>query len=76
MERLTGIRSLVRAFRLLAEIARHREGIGLANLRRVVHPHGSMAFHLAETLATPGRVREDGATKRHRLGLLPRQGRI
>jgi IclR family transcriptional regulator, KDG regulon repressor len=67
-ERFAGIQSLVRAFRLIEEIAVHREGIGLAKLSRTVDLHNSTAFHLTKTLATLGYVRQDEATKRYRIG--------
>jgi IclR family KDG regulon transcriptional repressor len=54
-----GIQSLGRAFSILEEIARHREGIGLADLSKLVGLHNSTAFHLVKTLASLGYVRQD-----------------
>jgi IclR family transcriptional regulator, KDG regulon repressor len=62
------IQSLARAFAIIEEIARHREGIGLADLSKRVGLHNSTAFHLAKTLVSLGYVRQDGETKRYRVG--------
>jgi DNA-binding IclR family transcriptional regulator len=62
------IQSLGRAFAILEEIARHREGIGLADLSKRVGLHNSTAFHLAKTLVSLGYVRQDRDTKRYRIG--------
>lgn len=63
-----GIQSLGRAFAILEEIARHREGIGLADLSRLVGLHNSTAFHLVKTLVSLGYVRQDRDNKRYRVG--------
>jgi DNA-binding IclR family transcriptional regulator len=63
-----GIQSLGRAFAILEEIARHREGIGLADLSRLVGLHNSTAFHLVKTLVSLGYVRQDRDSKRYRVG--------
>jgi IclR family transcriptional regulator, KDG regulon repressor len=63
-----GIQSLGRAFSILEEIARHREGIGLADLSKLVGLHNSTAFHLVKTLASLGYVRQDKDNKRYRVG--------
>ncbi len=63
-----GIQSLGRAFSILEEIARHREGIGLADLSKLVGLHNSTAFHLVKTLAALGYVRQDKDNKRYRVG--------
>jgi IclR family transcriptional regulator, KDG regulon repressor len=63
-----GIQSLGRAFSILEEIARHREGIGLADLSKLVGLHNSTAFHLVKTLASLGYVRQDRDNKRYRVG--------
>lgn len=63
-----GIQSLARAFAILEEIARHREGIGLADLSKLVGLHNSTAFHLVKTLASLGYVRQDRDNKRYRVG--------
>jgi IclR family transcriptional regulator, KDG regulon repressor len=43
-----GVQSLGRAFSILEEVARHREGIGLADLSKLVGLHNSTTFHLAK----------------------------
>jgi DNA-binding IclR family transcriptional regulator len=53
------IQSLVRASALLREIARNRDGIGLAQLSRTLDLHTSTAFHLLKTLVNLGYVRQD-----------------
>ena len=62
------IQSLARAFAIIEEIARHREGIGLADLSKRVGLHNSTAFHLAKTLVSLGYVRQESDTKRYRVG--------
>lgn len=62
------IQSLTRAFAIIEEIARHREGIGLADLSKRVGLHNSTAFHLAKTLVSLGYVRQESETKRYRVG--------
>jgi len=63
-----GIQSLGRAFGILEEVARHRDGIGLADLSRLVGLHNSTTFHLAKTMAALGYVRQEKDTKRYRIG--------
>ena len=63
-----GVQSLARAFSLLEEIARNRDGIGLADLSKRVGLHNSTAFHLVRTLAVLGYVRQMKDTKRYRIG--------
>jgi len=63
-----GIQSLARAFAILEEVARHREGIGLADLSKRVGLHNSTAFHLAKTLTSLGYLRQGRETKRYRIG--------
>jgi DNA-binding IclR family transcriptional regulator len=62
------IQSLGRAFAILEEVARHREGIGLADLSKRVGLHNSTAFHLTKTLVSLGYVRQEKETKRYRIG--------
>src|SRR5215472_17793185 len=64
-----GIQSLARAFAILEEIARHRDGIGLADLSKRVGLHNSTAFHLAKTLVSLGYIRQERDSKRYRIGL-------
>jgi IclR family KDG regulon transcriptional repressor len=63
-----GIQSLGRAFGILEEVARHRDGIGLADLSRLVGLHNSTAFHLAKTMVTLGYIRQEKDSKRYRIG--------
>jgi IclR family KDG regulon transcriptional repressor len=63
-----GVQSLGRAFAILEEVARHREGIGLADLSKLVGLHNSTTFHLAKTLVSLGYLRQEKETKRYRLG--------
>jgi IclR family transcriptional regulator, KDG regulon repressor len=63
-----GIQSLGRAFGILEEVARHRDGIGLADLSRLVGLHNSTTFHLAKTMAALGYLRQEKDTKRYRIG--------
>jgi IclR family KDG regulon transcriptional repressor len=63
-----GVQSLGRAFAILEEIARHREGIGLAELSKLVGLHNSTTFHLAKTMVSLGYVRQERDSKRYRVG--------
>jgi DNA-binding IclR family transcriptional regulator len=63
-----GIQSLGRAFAILEEVARHREGISLADLGRVVGLHNSTTFHLAKTMVALGYLRQEKDSKRYRVG--------
>ena len=63
-----GVQSLGRAFGIMEEIARHRDGIGLAELSKRVGLHNSTAFHLVKTLVTLGYVRQLKDSKRYRIG--------
>lgn len=62
-----GVQSLGRAFSILEEVARHREGIGLAELSKLVGLHNSTTFHLAKTLVSLGYLRQE-TNKRYRVG--------
>src|SRR3954454_17714827 len=64
----SGVQSLGRAFGILEEVARHREGIGLADLSKLVGLHNSTTFHLAKTMVSLGYVRQARDTKRYRVG--------
>src|SRR5215831_5655183 len=59
-----GVQSLGRAFAILEEVARHREGIGLADLTKLVRLHNSTTFHLAKTLVSLGYLRQERDSKR------------
>jgi DNA-binding IclR family transcriptional regulator len=63
-----GVQSLGRAFSILEEVARHREGIGLADLSKRVGLHNSTTFHLAKTLVSLGYMRQERDSKRYRVG--------
>jgi DNA-binding IclR family transcriptional regulator len=64
----SGIQSLGRAFAILEEVARHREGIALADLSKRVGLHNSTAFHLVKTMVSLGYIRQEKDTKRYRVG--------
>src|SRR5215472_15311934 len=63
-----GVQSLGRAFAILEEVARQREGIGLAELSKRVGLHNSTTFHLAKTLVSLGYIRQERDSKRYRVG--------
>ena len=63
-----GVQSLSRAFTILEAVARHREGIGLAELSKLVGLHNSTTFHLAKTMVSLGYVRQERDSKRYRVG--------
>lgn len=63
-----GVQSLGRAFAILEEVARHRDGIGLAELSKKVGLHNSTAFHLAKTMVSLGYIRQEKDSKRYRVG--------
>src|SRR5882762_4814686 len=64
----SGIQSLGRAFAILEEVARHREGIALADLSKRVGLHNSTAFHLVKTMVSLGYIRQEKDSKRYRVG--------
>jgi len=63
-----GVQSLGRAFAILEAVARHRDGIGLADLTKIVGLHNSTTFHLAKTMVSLGYLRQEKDTKRYRIG--------
>ncbi|KJC58185.1 transcriptional regulator [Bradyrhizobium sp. LTSPM299] len=63
-----GVQSLGRAFSILEEVARHRDGIGLADVSKLVGLHNSTTFHLAKTLVSLGYLRQEKDSKRYRIG--------
>ena len=67
-QRAGGVQSLGRAFAILEEVARHRDGIGLAELSKLVGLHNSTTFHLAKTMVSLGYLRQEKETKRYRVG--------
>jgi DNA-binding IclR family transcriptional regulator len=64
----SGIQSIGRAFSILEEVARHRDGIGLADLSKRVGLHNSTTFHLAKTMVSLGYLRQIKESKRYRIG--------
>ena len=63
-----GVQSLARAFSIMEEIARNRDGIGLAELSKRVGLHNSTTFHLVKTMVSLGYVRQMKDLKRYRIG--------
>jgi len=63
-----GIQSLERAFAILEEVARNREGINLAELSKTVGLHNSTTFHLAKTMVQLGYLAQVSDSKRYRVG--------
>lgn len=63
-----GVQSITRAFSILEEIVRNRDGIGLAELSKRVGLHNSTTFHLVRTMVSLGYVRQMKDTKRYRVG--------
>ncbi|MGA7985998.1 MAG: IclR family transcriptional regulator [Burkholderiales bacterium] len=63
-----GIQSIERAFAILEEVARHRDGIGLAELAKRVGLHSSTTFHLVRTMVLLGYVNQPRDSKKYRVG--------
>ena len=63
-----GVQSIGRAFAIMEEVARHRDGIGLADLSKRVGLHNSTTFHLVKTMVSLGYVRQVKDGKRYRIG--------
>jgi len=63
-----GVQSIERAFAILEEVARHREGIRLGDLSRRVGLHNSTTFHLVKTMVQLGYLRQIPETKCYRIG--------
>jgi hypothetical protein len=63
-----GIQLLERAFAILEEVARNRQGINLAELSKAVGLHNSTTFHLVKTMAQLGYVSHVRDSKRYRIG--------
>jgi IclR family transcriptional regulator, KDG regulon repressor len=63
-----GVQSLGRAFAILEEVARNREGIALTELSKRVGLHNSTAFHLVKTMVSLGYLRQMKDSKRYRIG--------
>ncbi len=62
------IQSLERGFMVLEEVARHRDGITLSDLSRVLSLHTSTLYHLTRTLVALGYLRTGTDDKRYRMG--------
>jgi IclR family transcriptional regulator, KDG regulon repressor len=63
-----GVQSIARAFAILEEVARDRDGVALTDLAKRVGLHNSTAFHLVKTMVSLGYVRQIKDTKRYRIG--------
>jgi IclR family KDG regulon transcriptional repressor len=63
-----GIQSLERAFSILEQVARHRDGITLAELCRAVGLHSSTTFHLVKTMVQLGYASQDAESKKYNIG--------
>lgn len=63
-----GVQSIGRAFAILEEVARNRDGIGLADLSKKVGLHNSTTFHLVKTMVSLGYIRQLKDSKRYRIG--------
>lgn len=62
------IQSLDRAFSVLEEVARHRDGITLSELSRALNLHTSTLYHVTRTLTGLGYLRTGSDDKRYRMG--------
>jgi IclR family KDG regulon transcriptional repressor len=67
-EQRGGIQSIERAFAILEEIARHRDGIGLGEVSKRVGLHSSTAFHLIRTMVQLGYLSQPPDSKKYRVG--------
>lgn len=63
-----GVQSLGRAFSIMEEVARNRDGIALAELSKRVGLHNSTTFHLVQTMVSLGYIRQMKDSKRYRIG--------
>ena len=68
VNKIGGVQSIGRAFAILEEVARNRDGIGLADLSKRVGLHNSTTFHLVKTMVSLGYVRQLRESKRYRIG--------
>lgn len=62
------IQSLERAFGILEEVARNRDGINLSELSKRVGLHNSTTFHLVKTMVMLGYIEQSKDSKRYRVG--------
>ena len=63
-----GVQSIGRAFAILEQVARHRDGISLAELSKSVGLHNSTTFHLVQSMVALGYIRQVKENKRYRVG--------
>lgn len=63
-----GVQSIERAFAIIEEVARHRDGIRLGKLSRQVGLHTSTTFHLVKTMLLLGYLRQVPDDKTYRIG--------
>jgi DNA-binding IclR family transcriptional regulator len=63
-----GVQSIARAFAIAEEIARNRDGIGLAELSKRVGLHNSTTFHLVKTMVQLGYVSQLADSRKYRIG--------
>jgi IclR family transcriptional regulator, KDG regulon repressor len=63
-----GIQSIERAFSILEEVARNRDGISLSELSKRVALHNSTTFHLVRTMVSLGYIKQSKESKRYRIG--------
>ncbi|MEZ5844705.1 MAG: IclR family transcriptional regulator [Hyphomicrobiaceae bacterium] len=66
----TGVQSIERAFAILEEVARRRDGVRLAELARSLGLHTSTTFHLVKTMVKLGYLRQVSEDKTYRIGTL------
>jgi DNA-binding IclR family transcriptional regulator len=64
----SGVQSIGRAFSIVEEVARNRDGISLAELSKHVGLHNSTTFHLVKTMVSLGYLRQSKDTKKYRVG--------
>ena len=63
-----GVQSIGRAFAILEQVARHRDGISLVELSKAVGLHNSTTFHLVQTMVALGYIRQVKENRRYRIG--------
>lgn len=68
MKERGGVQSIERAFAILEAVARHRDGIRLNDLSRLVGLHTSTTFHLVKTMVLLGYLRQMPDSKSYRIG--------
>lgn len=63
-----GVQSIERAFAILQEVARHRDGVRLRELSKHLGLHTSTTFHLVKTMVMLGYLRQMPDDKTYRIG--------